>query len=325
MKYIFLPNFFIDNIEKKFYKMESPIANGNCSYLSDKEIYEQFLILKESIIRQENETSTNNDESYKREQKKKEEEIFQKIKTLLYYVCIKYSAIQYGNFILKSKKKSTYFFSSGRLNNMVALNIISFLIAHSIRSKNIQFDYIFGASYKGIPIATLTSQYLFTLTNTNNIFFLYDRKEEKTYGDKTTIIGLELPPNEKIDTNQINQTNQINETGDMKETENEKEVKQSHVETNGISIEVPTKIRKTIIIDDVFTCGTAAGEILNKLQKCKNIKVVAIFTILNRNEYELNEKNEKIYYKDLFEQKHNIPIYSLLTYEEDLLKLMQKI
>lgn len=320
--------------------MERSVVNNSISYPSDKEIYEQFLTLKESIIKQEKENSTStstttttiSDESYKREENNKKNENFHKMKTLLYYVCMKYSVIQYGDFTLKSKKKSTYYFSSGKLNNMVALNIVSFLIAHSIVSKNIQFDYIFGASYKGIPVATMTSQYLFTFLNTNNVFFLYDRKEEKTYGDKTTIIGLELP-NETVDTNQINQTNPICENGDRNESANQKEMKQGkgqgqgqdHVETNGISMEGPTKIYKTILIDDVFTCGTAAGEILNKLQKCKNIKIVAIFTILNRNEYELNEKNEKIYYKDLFEHKHNIPIYSVLTYEEDILKLMGKI
>lgn len=304
--------------------MEKLFASGRNSYPSDEEIYEQFLTLKESIIRQGNEISTNSNETYKREQTSKQNENIQKMKTLLYYVCMKYSAIQYGDFILKSRKKSTYFFNSGRLNNVVALNIISFLIAYSILSKNIRFNYIFGASYKGIPIATLTSQYLFTLINTTNIFFLYDRKEEKTYGDKTAIIGLESSK-EKTDTSQINQASPTNENEYRKETENEKEVKQGHAETNETTMEESTKIYETILIDDVFTCGTAAGEILNKLQKCENIKVVAIFTILNRNEYELNEENEKMYYKDLFEQKHNIPIYSILTYEEDLLKFMEEI
>ncbi|ETB56838.1 orotate phosphoribosyltransferase [Plasmodium yoelii 17X] len=212
------------------------------------------------------------------------------MKNLLIDALIKYEAIKFGDFILKSKRKSKYFVSTGFLNNAISANIISFLISNLILSKNIKFDYLFGASYKGIPIVSLTSHFLLNTNKFHNIFYLYDRKEKKEYGDKTIIVG------------------------------NIKENDQDCVINNNCcnpQFEKKNK-KKVIIIDDVFTCGTALTEIFNKMKYYPDLQVVACIVLLNRNEHEINEHNEKVYFKDLFEQKHNIPIYSILNFEEDI-------
>ncbi|CXI61859.1 orotate phosphoribosyltransferase, putative [Plasmodium berghei] len=209
-----------------------------------------------------------------------------KMKKLLIDALIKYEAIKFGNFILKSKRKSKYFVSTGFLNNAISANIVSFLISNLILSKNIAFDYLFGASYKGIPIVSLTSHFLLNTNKFHNIFYLYDRKEKKEYGDKTIIVG------------------------------NIKESSQDCV-INSCNPQFEKK-KKVIIIDDVFTCGTALTEIFNKMKAYEYLQVVACIVLLNRNEHEINENNEKVYFKDLFEQKYNIPIYSILNYEEDI-------
>ncbi|CRG97905.1 orotate phosphoribosyltransferase, putative [Plasmodium gallinaceum] len=235
------------------------MRNGNTvNILSDEEINKKYVELKNKINLENDEDDCH----------------IKEMKHLLKIVCLKYKAIKFGDFILKSKRKSKYFFSSGVLNNVISANIISFLISHLILKKNFKFDYLLGASYKGIPIATLTSYFLFSSNKYHNVFYLYDRKEKKEYGDKNDIIGI--------------------------------------LEDNNINEE-----KKIIIIDDVFTCGTALGEILNKLKHYNNLKVIAIIVLFNRNEYNINENNEKIYFKDLFEQKFNIPLYSILNYNED--------
>ncbi|KAI4837847.1 orotate phosphoribosyltransferase [Plasmodium brasilianum] len=246
------------------------IEYSNASNLTDEDLYGKYVQLRKSIDMEKGTTHS---------------DYIKEMKDLLMAVLLKYKAIKFGDFVLKSKRKSKYFFSSGVLNNIVSANIISFLIANLILTKNIPFDYLLGASYKGIPIVTLTSHFLFSSNKFANVFYLYDRKEKKEYGDKTAIVG-------NID----EQDTTIIDNGNTNHS----------------------KEKNVIIIDDVFTCGTALGEIINKLKCYHNLKVIAFIVLLNRNEYEINEMNEKVYFKDLFEQKFHIPLYSILSYNEDL-------
>ncbi|CAD2108367.1 orotate phosphoribosyltransferase [Plasmodium vinckei petteri] len=206
------------------------------------------------------------------------------MKKLLVDALIKYKAILFGDFVLKSKKKSKYYVATGFLNNAISSDIISFLISNLILSKKLSFDYLLGASYKGIPIAALTSHFLLNTNNFNNVFYLYDRKEKKDYGDESVIIG----------------NLEKNNSGD------------AQVEKKNV-----------IIIDDVFSYGTALREIIDKIKSYGYLQIVACIIILNRNEYEINEKNEKVYLKDIFEQKYNIPIYSIISYNDDISHLIK--
>ncbi|MCX6778380.1 MAG: phosphoribosyltransferase family protein, partial [Candidatus Micrarchaeota archaeon] len=57
-------------------------------------------------------------------------------------------------------------------------------IASLLKAKKLEkFDFIFGPAYKGIPLAALICEGLSTLHKIN-VRYIYDRKEEKTYGDK---------------------------------------------------------------------------------------------------------------------------------------------
>ncbi|KEG02753.1 orotate phosphoribosyltransferase, putative [Plasmodium vinckei vinckei] len=206
------------------------------------------------------------------------------MKKLLVDALIKYKAILFGEVVLKSKNKSNYYVATGFLNNAISANIISFLISDLILSKKLEFDYLFGASYKGIPIVTLTSQFLLNTNKFNNVFYLYDRKEKKDYGDESVIIG--------------------------------------NLEKNNSS-NTQVEKKKVIIIDDIFSYGTALTGIIEKIKSYNYLQIVACIIILNRNEYEINEKNEKTYLKDIFEQKYNIPIYSILTYNDDISHLIK--
>ncbi|SCM23523.1 orotate phosphoribosyltransferase, putative [Plasmodium chabaudi chabaudi] len=210
------------------------------------------------------------------------------MKKLLVDTLIKYKAILFGNFVLKSKKTSHYYVSTGFLNNAISSNIVSFLISNLILSKNLSFDYLFGASYKGIPIVTLTSHFLLNTNKFHNVFYLYDRKEKKDYGDASVIIG---------------------------------NLEENHI--GSAQVEKKTDKKKVIVIDDVFSYGTALTDIFNKIKPFDYLEIVACIVILNRNEHEINEKNEKIYFKDKFEQKHNIPVYSVISYNDDISHLIK--
>ncbi|ETW44551.1 orotate phosphoribosyltransferase [Plasmodium falciparum NF135/5.C10] len=269
-------------------------------FLCDEEIYKSFVHLKDKICeeRKKKELVNNNidnvnfnddDDNNYDDDGNSYCSYIKEMKKLLKVVLLKYKALKFGEFILKSKRKSNYFFSSGVLNNIVSSNIICFLLSELILKNKLSFDYLLGASYKGIPMVSLTSHFLFESKKYSNIFYLYDRKEKKEYGDKNVIVG-NLDDDDKDILNL------------KKKTKNNQDEEKKNI----------------IIIDDVFTCGTALTEILAKLKTYEHLKVVAFIVLLNRNEYEINENNQKIYFKDIFEKRVGIPLYSILSYKDDI-------
>lgn len=92
-------------------------------------------------------------------------------------------------FTLKSGRKSPYFVNLGTLTDGESLAKLKWAFASYIALKVEQgeipdFDYVFGPSYKGISLAALTCEGLRELYGMKKRF-MYDRKEEKDYGDMT--------------------------------------------------------------------------------------------------------------------------------------------
>ncbi len=90
-------------------------------------------------------------------------------------------------FILKSGRPSPYFVNLGALTDGESLTSLKWAFASYIALLMEQgaiedFDYIFGPSYKGISLATLTCEGLKELYGMDKRY-MYDRKEEKAYGD----------------------------------------------------------------------------------------------------------------------------------------------
>ncbi|UCH37912.1 MAG: aspartate carbamoyltransferase regulatory subunit [Candidatus Bathyarchaeota archaeon] len=90
-------------------------------------------------------------------------------------------------FILKSKRPSTYFINIGSLTDGESLAKMKWAFASYIallldEGQLEDFDFIFGPAYKGINLATLACEGLSELYGINKRY-LFDRKEEKEYGD----------------------------------------------------------------------------------------------------------------------------------------------
>jgi aspartate carbamoyltransferase regulatory subunit len=93
-------------------------------------------------------------------------------------------------FILKSGRPSPYFINLGALTDGESLAKLKWAFASYIallmeENELPEFDYVFGPSYKGISLATLACEGLNELYGMDKRY-MYDRKEEKDYGDMST-------------------------------------------------------------------------------------------------------------------------------------------
>lgn len=101
--------------------------------------------------------------------------------------------LKFGNFTLKSGRKSPFFMNAGEFNSGLELKKLGEFYAKSIKENfGLDFDLIFGPSYKGIPLAVAASIALYELYG-KEVSFSSNRKEEKDHGDTGIFLG------EKID------------------------------------------------------------------------------------------------------------------------------
>ncbi len=111
-----------------------------------------------------------------------------KNETLFFELALKSDALLLGDFVLKSGKKSPYFFNVASFFNKGFIAELSNLYAEEIISSKLEFDLIFGPAYKGIPLASVVATKYFEVTK-KNIPLAFDRKEEKNHGEGGIIMG----------------------------------------------------------------------------------------------------------------------------------------
>ncbi|CAL4324059.1 orotate phosphoribosyltransferase [Buchnera aphidicola] len=104
---------------------------------------------------------------------------------------IKNKALKFGNFYLKSERKSPYFFNISQFYKGKNISKLGKFYAQKIINQKIKFDVLFGIAYKGIPIVISTVIALKKYFNLN-IPYCFNRKETKTYGEKGNVIGSKI-------------------------------------------------------------------------------------------------------------------------------------
>lgn len=108
------------------------------------------------------------------------------------YEFIQYSIdcgiLQFGEFILKSGRKSPYFYNTGLFNNGERLFKLGHFYAEAIVNSNIHYDLIYGPAYKGISLVCATSIALYQKQDLK-IPFTFNRKEVKDHGEGGTLVG----------------------------------------------------------------------------------------------------------------------------------------
>ena len=99
--------------------------------------------------------------------------------------------LKFGEFTLKSGRKSPYFFNAGLFNTGRDLARLGRFYAAALADSAIEFDVLFGPAYKGIPISTTTAV---ALADHHDIDtpYCFNRKEAKDHGEGGNLVGSAL-------------------------------------------------------------------------------------------------------------------------------------
>ncbi|MBL4835493.1 MAG: orotate phosphoribosyltransferase [Pseudomonas sp.] len=100
--------------------------------------------------------------------------------------------LRFGEFTLKSGRKSPYFFNAGLFNTGAALSRLGRFYAQAfVHSTVDDVDVIFGPAYKGIPLAAVTAVALADSFD-RNMPYCFNRKEAKDHGEGGSLVGAPL-------------------------------------------------------------------------------------------------------------------------------------
>ncbi len=99
--------------------------------------------------------------------------------------------LRFGEFTLKSGRKSPYFFNIGLFSNGQSIAKLGDFYAQTIQHSEIEFDVLFGPAYKGIPLVTATAISLSDYCSCH-IPYCFNRKEVKEHGEGGMMIGAPL-------------------------------------------------------------------------------------------------------------------------------------
>ena len=107
--------------------------------------------------------------------------------------------LKFGEFTLKSGRKSPFFMNAGAYVTGSQLKKLGEYYAKAIHDKyGDDFDVLFGPAYKGIPISVVTAIAYSELYG-KEVRYCSDRKEEKDHGaDKGSFLGSKLKDGDRV-------------------------------------------------------------------------------------------------------------------------------
>lgn len=100
---------------------------------------------------------------------------------------VRYEVVRFGDFTLKSGRKSPYFVNAGQLRTGAAMAGVGKAYAAALRRAGIEPDLVFGPAYKGVPLAVSTAIAL--CDHGLDVPYGFDRKEAKDHGEGGVFVG----------------------------------------------------------------------------------------------------------------------------------------
>ena len=111
---------------------------------------------------------------------------------------VKSDVLKFGDFTLKSGRKSPFFMNAGAYVTGGQLLKLGEYYAKAINDKyGLDFDVLFGPAYKGIPLTVATTMAISSLYG-KEIRYCSNRKEVKDHGDTGILLGSKLKDGDRV-------------------------------------------------------------------------------------------------------------------------------
>lgn len=104
---------------------------------------------------------------------------------------IAHDVLTFGDFVLKSGRRSPYFFNLGAIADGAGLDALGSAYAATAMGLPAPPEVVFGPAYKGIPIAVATAIAL-AREHGRGVGAAFNRKEAKTHGEGGMLVGASL-------------------------------------------------------------------------------------------------------------------------------------
>ena len=171
----------------------------------------------------------------------------------------------FGDFTLKSGRKSPYFFNTGLFNDGSSLARLGRFYAYAIENSGLKFDMLFGPAYKGIPLASAVAIASNDLFN-RNLPFAFNRKEAKDHGEGGDIFGAPLSGKILIIDDVISAGTSVNLSVEI--------IRQSGAKAVGVAIAM-----------DRMEQGQSEYSAVQEVEQSLHLEVISIITLDNLVEY----------------------------------------
>lgn len=173
--------------------------------------------------------------------------------------------LRFGEFTLKSGRRSPYFFNSGLFNNGESLAQLGYFYACAIEDSGLEFDMLFGPAYKGIPLASAVAVALASHFD-RSVPFCFNRKETKDHGEGGITFGAELEGRVLIVDDVISAGTSINLSVDI--------IKATGAKAVAAAVAMDRQER-----------GTGPLSAVQEVEQRHNIKVISIISLADMLEY----------------------------------------
>lgn len=109
------------------------------------------------------------------------------------------NVLKFGDFTLKSGRKSPFFMNAGAYVTGEQLHKLGLYYARAIHDNfGLDFDVVFGPAYKGIPLSVITAMGINELYG-KQVLYCSNRKEAKDHGaDAGMLLGAELKDGQRV-------------------------------------------------------------------------------------------------------------------------------
>lgn len=106
--------------------------------------------------------------------------------------------LKFGDFTLKSGRKSPFFMNAGAYVTGTQLRRLGEYYAKAIHDRyGLDFDVLFGPAYKGIPLSVATTMAISEMYG-KEIRYCSNRKEVKDHGDTGILLGSKLKDGDRV-------------------------------------------------------------------------------------------------------------------------------